>query len=672
MVHFVFLFAYKALFRILFYKTLKTKTLTLFKMKLIFKIFILILGFFLFVNVNAQDSIPQNKVEMSKNKVLIGQQVFYVHVVKKGQTLYAIAKAYGVSQQQIIDENPEAAFGLRDGQAIKISESMVGANSVDVSDTASYAFHTVGPKETLYSIAKQYSTTIDAIQLANKGLLENGLKAGQKIHIPKLTAKKAQQPKLNPGEFLVHVVEPGQTLYSISKLYQVSVEDIVSLNDSSILTSLHAGSSIKIPQNLKVIKKEDKKDDRKEDKKEAPVIENKEVSASSACDRKKETHVQRAYNVAIMLPFYTQLAERRNQSEGEGEESGDKNAKSNDPVSSSFLEFYEGTLLAINQLKDAGISINLYVYDTERSTDRVTQLLKKPEMLKMDLIIGPLLPENIQLVAEFAQKNNIPVVSPISTRSEFIKNNPYVYQTNPSAEMQETQLVKYIASMAGKNVVLMHSSSPKDVAASNDLKNRIFAYMDSMKMKKRPTIKEASVSTHLSSVLSPNHENYVVFTTDEELFINNMVHKLLELSHSSHDITVIGTPKWYRLKTVEVDLLHQLGYEYCSSYYVDYNDAEVQSFITKYKAYFGYEPHKHSSFGFIYGFYGYDIAQEFIRALDTYGKNFGTCVNNIDYQPIITRFNFISNGTSGYSNNALSIIKYNTDYSVTRKLVVIE
>ena len=60
------------------------------------------------------------EVERSDNKVILGGKVYYIHVVKPGQTLYAIAKAYNISQKEITLENPGAVSGIRIGQALKI------------------------------------------------------------------------------------------------------------------------------------------------------------------------------------------------------------------------------------------------------------------------------------------------------------------------------------------------------------------------------------------------------------------------------------------------------------------------------------------------------------------------------------------------------------------------
>ena len=68
-------------------------------------------------SINAQDPV---KVERSNNKVIIEGNVYYVHVVKPGHTLYSIAKAYNVSEKEIVIENPGVTADLSIAQVLKI------------------------------------------------------------------------------------------------------------------------------------------------------------------------------------------------------------------------------------------------------------------------------------------------------------------------------------------------------------------------------------------------------------------------------------------------------------------------------------------------------------------------------------------------------------------------
>ena len=91
-----------------------------------------------------------------------------------------------------------------------------------------FIVHRVEPKETLYSISKRYESTIDEIYKYNESL-ENGLKMYDEIIIPFRTKKLSPQTKSNTFS-KYHVVTTGETLYSISKKYEISVDSLKIIN----------------------------------------------------------------------------------------------------------------------------------------------------------------------------------------------------------------------------------------------------------------------------------------------------------------------------------------------------------------------------------------------------------------------------------------------------------
>ena len=76
--------------------------------------------------------------------------------------------------------------------------------------------------------------------------------------------------------------------------------------------------------------------------------------------------------------------------------------------------------MAINDLRELGISIDLFVYDTQRDSVTVDAIFRKHEMKKMDLIIGPVYSENFDIAANFANEHRINIVSPLSRKKELL------------------------------------------------------------------------------------------------------------------------------------------------------------------------------------------------------------------------------------------------------------
>jgi ABC-type branched-subunit amino acid transport system substrate-binding protein len=105
-----------------------------------------------------------------------------------------------------------------------------------------------------------------------------------------------------------------------------------------------------------------------------------------------------------------------------------------DLIGKSFIEFYEGFLLALDTLREQGYSVSLHVYDTEKDTLKVKKIIQQLYQIQPDLIIGPVYSEDVKLVGEFARNQGINLVSPLSTRIELVTDNPHVIQVVPTEE----------------------------------------------------------------------------------------------------------------------------------------------------------------------------------------------------------------------------------------------
>src|SRR6056297_3084780 len=126
------------------------------------------------------------KVTRSDNKVILEGKVYYVHLVKAGQTLYSIARAYNVSEKEILIENPGSiATELSIGQVLKIPSDPASAFSVDTGEvTDQPRFHILKPGETIYSLSRRYDCTPEDLLELNPGIDINDIPVGQKILLP--------------------------------------------------------------------------------------------------------------------------------------------------------------------------------------------------------------------------------------------------------------------------------------------------------------------------------------------------------------------------------------------------------------------------------------------------------------------------------------------------------
>ncbi|MHB8401951.1 MAG: LysM peptidoglycan-binding domain-containing protein [Bacteroidia bacterium] len=130
---------------------------------------------------------------ISKNTQLINGKKFYIHKVVKGQSLYGIAKIYGVDLNTLIIENPEAIDGIKVGQDLKIpAEKSKEQSMPTLKDYEKYVTHKVSKGETVYSICKQYKITEQQLTTLNSDI-KNGLKENMVLKIKEKEKVKTTQ-----------------------------------------------------------------------------------------------------------------------------------------------------------------------------------------------------------------------------------------------------------------------------------------------------------------------------------------------------------------------------------------------------------------------------------------------------------------------------------------------
>ena len=149
-------------------------------------ILICTLFFVLIISPSFSQAPQTGGIQKSKISTTVGGVTFFLHTVEKGQTLFAISKAYEISLNDIIIENPKAIDGIKPGQVLKVPVKKPKIiEPALVTEDENYKIHKVEAGQTLYSIAKQYETSVEKLKIANPELID-GLKGGQLLKIPKI------------------------------------------------------------------------------------------------------------------------------------------------------------------------------------------------------------------------------------------------------------------------------------------------------------------------------------------------------------------------------------------------------------------------------------------------------------------------------------------------------
>lgn len=186
--------------------------------------------------------------------VLAQQEKSFKHNVSSNETITEIAKKYNVSEKEILKLNPGAENGLKENTQLLIPNNNSISYLLKKNDlkAVEYKQHEVTAKETLYSISRQHKVTIEDLQQANPDILKEGLKIGQTLNIPNGNGITASKPaQILSGN--LHEVQPKETLFSIARLYNVSVKDLDALNTEALKDGLKIGMKIAIPNKKKTI-----------------------------------------------------------------------------------------------------------------------------------------------------------------------------------------------------------------------------------------------------------------------------------------------------------------------------------------------------------------------------------------------------------------------------------
>jgi len=617
----------------------------------------------------AQESV---QVKRSNNKVILEGTVYYIHVVKPGETLYAISKAYHISQKEISIENPGVISGLQIGQALKIPVDPKPLEEVDTSELpepgGTGRYHTVMPGETLYGIARIYKLREKDIKQANRGVSAASLKPGQRLRIPEEVVVE-EDHAYNEEGLLYHKVKRKETLYSIAGYYGVTIEEIRAVNPELGWGGPKNGQMIRIPAPQLSDQDQAGEDMGIEDDSVyiTGYVEIDDYRYEEFDDRHE--NIRRTYHVAFFIPFDFREMEpldsllRDITSESRRNRTIERYMmEAKIPQSVQFLEFFQGTLLAIDAMRQSGMKLDVRYKDTRRSEARIRTILQDDEFEDFDLFIGPFYPYTLELVSTFAREHRIPLVTPFHNDLELLKNNPYLFQLSPSLEREYREVAKLVASKHMYNIVYVRNEDSLDIERHEYFKQLIFDgfddYLPSEPVRFKEVILDLRGADKILHSLSPNMKNLVLVPTADEALASSVVSSLFyQLDH--YDIEVIGAPYWTEFSSIELRYFHKLNLVFYNSFWVDYHDPDIEAFMAKYRNYFYNQPAITSKKGINYGIMGHDMTLYFLNALRVYGRRFILSLD--EYQPSLVQGPYTfrrMSGAGGYENSHISFYRY--------------
>lgn len=222
------------------------------------------------------------------------------------------------------------------------------------------------------------------------------------------------------------------------------------------------------------------------------------------------------------------------------------------------IQYYKGVMLALDSLSKSGLSISTYVYDTNGDTTVVQEIFNKAELLDMNLIIGPFFIDELKIANRFSERYKIPVVSPYSTATGFVKNNPYYVLSKPTLATHCKALYDYIELKHNPSrIILLYTHTEQDRNNEALFEN---AWKQSLL---KPSLYKLTDSTKITCrqvdmYLMPGVNNIVIIPSTNETFISKMTARLDSLS-ATYTITLVGMPQWRESQTLKVNQLSRLN-----------------------------------------------------------------------------------------------------------------
>ena len=486
-------------------------------------------------NYTAAQNYVQTPVTVSKEKIR-GEdgKIYWSHVVMDKQTLFSIAKAYGVTVDDIYKANPESHLqteGLKKNSILLIPVTDTGAkqeNEARPADTKKvesrqadskkkddYTIHVAKWYEDIEDIAFKYSIPKD-ILMAYNGLSSSKLKSRQKIRIP--SAEKVNE-------------------MVATKKYSQAAQETVPV---------------------------------KEKKDETPHENTQEEHENSWNLKFSNATV----NAVLMLPM---------------------KASTTSP-SESNMDFYSGVLLAVKDLSKEGISTDLSVYDVTGATlpvtsDRLkasdfsigpvnTDAVSKALAISPEetFIISPLDHRTVGLV----QSHRNMIQAPTSQGTQYRDLVKWLKSETHSGD--KVLVISEKGAAANSSVTLMN-----EVIGDASLSCARYSYN---------ILEGRNAANSIAALMTKTGTNRVIINSESEAFVNDAVRNLDMLVYRKYDVVLYSPSKIRSFETIDIENLHNLKTRVSTSYFIDYESPKVRHFLMEYRALYNTEPTQFSFQGY--------------------------------------------------------------------------
>ena len=547
-----------------------------------------------------------------------------VHVVKPKETLYSILKRYNLTPEELEKNNPILkTSGLQIGQELVIRKNANPLKTTVVSKVNTTYVVVAG--DTKYSVARKFGVAVEELEKQNpeiKDSLPLGIKlkinAAKTNNTAPISIGEPEKPYAKAIDLLEYTVKSGETLYSLTHLFNLSEAALTALNPY-LKEGVKEGMVLKVPANLSFTKE----------------TKNglKDLSKSISNQQKKQLVLFLPFNASkIQNDSLTSVSERLKK----------------DKFLNMTLDFYAGALMAIDSAKVLGMNINVKIYDSEetKNTTSALSIISSSDFANTDAVIGPFYQVNVEKVAGALESQNIPVISPLSKDDG--KSFKNLYQSMPQNDAIKNAMFDY---MHAKNGNIIAVVDPKKMAIKQYLQD----FQKDVKLV-GVSDKGGFVADSIKKYFVKNRMNYVILVSEKTGVIFTVTNTMQSAMKDYQVQLVILEPnETLDFEEIALSRLTKLKMAYPSASKENETE-EAQQYAIAYKK-------KNRIFPNQYAIRGFDLTFDTMLRLSQ-GQTFENSTNTNASEQIESKFDYAKKLSGGYANNGIYILYYDEDLTI--------
>lgn len=490
---------------------------------------------------------------------------FLYHKLTKSDNYKDLIDLYGISKRKIIRLNPSIRRGFKAGLLIKLptNENLVRLINQYQSNKTKNKY-IVKHQDTKFGISKLYGISIFDLEKMNPKIIM-GLLEGDTLFVPKLAIKNLL---IEDDNYNIHKVVKGDTFYSLIKKYNVTYEELLTINPI-LSEGLKLEMLLRIPK-VKI------------------NISPRSITFTEDADRKNKN-----LEVLILLPFKT------------SEDSIPfNNVSTNSKIRNIVSDFYFGTEMAMDSLSKLGIKIHAQVFDTENSIDTINKIFRKHNFSKVDLVVGPLFTKNINHVNKNIANSDAYILSPFSTTTKATNDfGSKIVQEIPLKVEFVNKIVNHIINhYTDEKLILVTDSLPESKKLLNDVMVKFSSdsLIDLNKVIIIKPIDNYIKRSFFQENIAVNTEakNWVINLSANDVLLADIINTLGVFQKDLYDISLFTITKSDLFNNFDNYFLSRLNFCFPSETYIDYRIEEIKVFEKKYLSRYHNLPSENAVKGF--------------------------------------------------------------------------